>query len=175
MMRAKTTIRSLAESGNDISVVAEKANRELCEGNELNMFVTAWMAIMDLNTGDMKCINAGHEYPAVKHTGGEFEILKDKHRPPLGAVEDMVYEPYELHLDPGDCVYVYTDGIPEAIDPQEKMFTTDRIVEALNQKPNDTPQECMANVRSALDKFVQGEDAFDDQTMLCIVYHGKEN
>ena len=174
MMRAKTTIRSLAESGNDISVVAEKANRELCEGNELNMFVTAWMAIMDLNTGDMKCINAGHEYPAVKHTGGEFEILKDKHRPPLGAVEDMVYEPYELHLDPGDCVYVYTDGIPEAINTEEEQFGEERMLTSLNANKYLPMEGLLYSVKYDLDLFVGEADQFDDVTMLGFRYNGPQ-
>ncbi len=174
MMVSKTILKSNALLGISPSEILANVNQTICSNNPQEMFVTVWIGILELSTGIVTAANAGHEYPMILKNG-ESSMMKDKHGLVLGAMDGVPYQEYTFKMDPGDILYVYTDGIPEAIDPQEKMFTTDRIVEALNQKPNDTPQECMANVRSALDKFVQGEDAFDDQTMLCIVYHGKEN
>jgi hypothetical protein len=102
MMRSKTAIRGLAESGYEPDEIFYRVNNELCEGNDLNMFVTVWMGIIDLKTGDMKCLNAGHEYPTVMRKGSDYEILRDKHHLPLGAMKDMTYDNYMLHLEPGD-------------------------------------------------------------------------
>ena len=174
MMRSKTAIRSLAETGNELSEIFAKVNNELCEGNEINMFVTVWMGIIDLKTGDIKCINAGHEYPALMHKGGDYELLKDKHRPPLGVMEDLQYEEYELHLDPEDCLYVYTDGIPDAINLDEKQYGTGRMLTALNAFKDTSMEGMLAAVKSDIDAFVGEAEQFDDITMIGFRYAGPE-
>ena len=112
MMRAKTAIRNLAESGRAPSEILFRANNTLCDGNDAEMFVTAWIGIIDLGTGEMRCANAGHEYPVLMRAGGEYELFKDKHGLALAAMEDMRYREYEIQLNPGDRLFVYTDGIP---------------------------------------------------------------
>lgn len=90
-------------------------NRALCEENETNMFVTVWLGILDLNTGVMRCCNAGHEYPAVLRAGGRYKLMKDRHGLMLGTFDDNILTEYEIRLNPGDRIFVYTDGAAEAI------------------------------------------------------------
>ena len=174
MMRSKTAIRGLAESGLEPEEIFYRVNNELCEGNELNMFVTVWMGIIDLNTGDMKCLNAGHEYPAVMRKGGDYEIYRDKHRLPLGAMKGMTYKGYDMHLDPGDCLYVYTDGIPDAINIHEEEYGLERMLDALNVYKDASMEGLLQAVKADQDAFVGKADQFDDITMLGFRYNGPQ-
>ena len=174
MMRSKTALRGLAESGHEEEEIFYRVNNALCEGNDLNMFVTVWMGIIDLNTGDMKCINAGHEYPAIRRKGGAFEILKDKHHLPLGAMNDITFRSYDLHLDPGDFIYVYTDGIPDAINGSQEQYGLEGLLNALNTCGEETVEGLLHAVKADQDVFVDGADQFDDITMLGFRYNGPQ-
>ncbi len=172
MMRAKTAIRGLAESGQTPSQILYRANNTLCDGNEAEMFVTVWLGIIDLATGKMTCANAGHEYPTLMRAGGEYEALKDRHGPALAAMEDMPFREYELQLNPGDKLFVYTDGIPEAIDENVEQYGMDRLLEALNTVKDETMQDTLPAVRRHIQNFVGEADQFDDITMLGLHYKG---
>ena len=174
MMRSKTAIRSLAEGGIQPAEVFERVNSELCEGNEINMFVTVWMGIVDLTNGSMKCVNAGHEYPTLMRRNGDFELIKDKHRPPLGVMEGMKYEEYDMQLDPGDILFVYTDGVPEAINTSEEQYGTGRMIVELNENKEVPMQEMLLSVKEDLDGFVGKADQFDDITMLGFRFNGPQ-
>ena len=174
MMRSKTAIRGLAEAGYEPEGIFYRVNNELCEGNELNMFVTVWMGIIDLNTGDMRCLNAGHEYPTIRRKNGEYEIFKDKHRLPLGAMKDMTYTGYDLHLDPGDCLYVYTDGVPDAINVNEEQYGIERMCEALNTYKEASMEGLLRAVKYDIDDYVGEADQFDDITMIGFRYNGPQ-
>ncbi|MBR1737263.1 MAG: SpoIIE family protein phosphatase [Firmicutes bacterium] len=166
MMRSKTAIKSLAESGRSPSAIFERANDVLCEGNDADMFVTAWIGIVDLETGKVQCANAGHEYPAIKRADGKWELFKDKHSLALAAMEGMPFKDYEMQLNEGDKLFVYTDGVPEAIDKAEEQFGTDRMLEALNDAQNIGMKSILPFVRKRISNFVNGADQFDDITML---------
>ena len=174
MMRAKTAIRGLAEAGSEPAEVLMRANSLLCEGNEAEMFVTVWLGIADLRTGQMKCANAGHEYPAVMRAGGQYELLRDKHGLALAAMDGMKYREYELQLNPGDRIFVYTDGVPEAINSSMEQYGTERMIGALNAAGTGTLREALAAVQEDLAAFVGGENQFDDITMLNFTYIGSE-
>ena len=136
------------------------------------MFVTVWIGILDINTGIITASSAGHEYPVITNDQGLFEIFKDKHGMVVGGIEDAVYTDYELHMDIGSKLFVYTDGVPEATNAEQELFGTDRMVDALNKEPESEPLQILKNVRSAVDDFVQEEEQFDDLTMLCLQYNG---
>ena len=174
MMRAKTTIRNLAESGRAPSEIMFRANNTLCDGNDAEMFVTAWIGILDLNTGDMRCANAGHEYPMLMRAGGEYTLFKDKHGLALGAMEGMRFTEYEMKLNPGDRLFVYTDGVPEAINPEEQQYGTDRLTEKLNTMRQATMAETLPAVRADVADFAGKAEQFDDITMLGFAYYGAE-
>ena len=168
MMRSKTAIRSLAELGMGPAEILYKANNSLCEGNDAQMFVTAWVGILDIDTSIMKCANAGHEYPALSSKGGEFALYKDKHGVPLAAMEDVLYREYELEIGSGDKLFVYTDGIPEAINKDCEQYGSDRLVEKLNEVKDLPVEEILHEVREDIRKFAGEAEQFDDITMVGI-------
>ena len=136
------------------------------------MFVTIWLGILELSTGKLIASNAGHEYPAIMHAGGSFELFKDKHGIVVGGMEGVRYTDYEIQLSPGDKIFVYTDGVPEATDGDNNMFGVDRMLSALNLELDASPEKVLGNVRSAVDAFVKDAQQFDDLTMLCMQYKG---
>ena len=134
------------------------------------MFVTVWIGILEISTGKLTASNAGHEYPVLRQPDGRFELIKDEHGVMIGARKGMKYTEYELTLEKESKLFVYTDGVPEATDAQDNLYGMDRMVEALNQNPGDSPAEILFNVRRAVDGFVQDAEQYDDLTMLCIEY-----
>ena len=131
------------------------------------------MGILDLNTGRLVAANAGHEYPALMRRGCRFELLKDKHGLVLGALDEAVYDEYEIMMEPGSKIFLYTDGVPEASDENENMFGLERMIEALNREPEADPVGILGNVRDAVSIFTGAAEQFDDMTMLCIEYKGR--
>ena len=131
--------------------------------------------IIDLKTGKMQCANAGHEYPLLMPAGGDFEYVKDKHGLALAAMKGMRYKEYELQLNPGDRLFVYTDGIPEAIDENVKPYGPERLVRILNKVKNESISAVLPAVREDIAAFTGDADEFDDITMLGLVYHGAGN
>ena len=174
MMRGKTAIRSVAESGCSPAEVLCRANNALYEGNDAEMFITAWIGIIDLDTGLMRCANAGHEYPILMHAGGDYELFRDMHGLALAAMEGVRFKEYELQFEPGDRLFVYTDGIPEAINEQVEQYGTERMVKALNALKGETMRDMLPALRQDILDFVGDADQFDDITMLGFAYFGRE-
>ena len=174
MMISKTILQSCAMLGQSAAETLEKTNEAICANNQTEMFVTVWLGILEISTGKISCANAGHEYPAIKKADGNFELYKDKHGFVIGGMEGIRYTEYTLELEPGDRIFVYTDGVPEAADKDNKMFGTDRMLAALNTNPEVSVKELLANVRSGVSIFVKEAEQFDDLTMLCLEYRGSE-
>lgn len=173
MMFSKNIIANNAMLGKLPAKALEDANNSICKNNSEEMFVTVWLGILEISTGHVVAANAGHEYPAIKSADGGFELFKDKHGLVVGGMEGLRYREYELQLEPGSKIFVYTDGVPEATNADEEMFGTDRMIEALNTDPGAAPKQILKNVRSAVDDFVKDAEQFDDLTMLCLEYRGK--
>lgn len=155
--------------------ILEATNERICKNNKLDMFITVWLGILELSTGKILAANAGHEYPAVYRNGKGFELLKDKHGFVVGGMSGVHYKDYELTLKPGEALFLYTDGVPEATSADNELFGVERMTKALNIDPEGTPEEILANVQDAVDKFVDKAPQFDDLTMLCVRYHGSED
>ncbi len=168
MMISKTLIKSAAQSGLSPKAALEKVNSQLCENNEAEMFVTVWLGILEISTGRLKCANAGHEYPVIMRKGGEFELVKDKHGFVLAGMPSSRYREYELQLDRGDRLFVYTDGVPEATNAENELFGTDRMLDALNSDREAPCSQILPRVHQRMSEFVGQADQFDDITMLCI-------
>ena len=174
MMAASIYLQNSAAQGVTPAEILKKTNNYICSNNAADMFVTVWMGIMEISTGRLKAANAGHEYPAIQPVaGGDFELLKDKHSFVIGGMSDQEYHEYEIQLSQGTKIFLYTDGVPEATDSEEKMFGTDRMIDALNVDPNASPEQILKNVTAAVDDFVKDAEQFDDVTMLCLEYKGK--
>ena len=174
MMRAKTAVRGFAETGKTPAEIMRLTNNTLCEGNSAGMFVTVWVGIIDLTTGLMTCSNAGHEYPVLMRCGGAYEVLKDKHGLVLAGMEGVRFREYELQLHPGDKLFVYTDGIPEAIDKDIQQYGMERLVHILNAVKDEPMQTVLPAVRQDINAFVGEADQFDDITMLGFSYFGPQ-
>lgn len=168
MMISKTLLKSAAQSGLSPKAVLEKVNDQLCENNDAEMFVTVWLGILEISTGKMKCANAGHEYPAIMRKGGSFELFKDRHGFVLAGMEGARYREYELELDAGDRLVVYTDGVPEATNASNTLYGTDRMLRALNAAEGGSCRQLLEALHRDVDEFAGGADQFDDITMLCI-------
>ncbi len=173
MMASKIILQSVAMMGKSPAEILTKANEAICSNNEAQMFVTVWLGILELSTGKLTAANAGHEYPVIKHADGRFELFKDRHGFVIGGMEGARFREYELTLEPGCKLFVYTDGLPEATDNQEEMFGTERMLEALNSRPDCSPQEILQSVGEAVDAFVGSAEQFDDLTMMCLEYKGQ--
>ena len=173
MMASKVILQSCAMLGKSTAEILNKTNEALCSNNQVEMFVTIWLGILEISTGKIIAANAGHEYPALMKDG-KFALLKDKHGFVIGGMDGVRYKEYEIDLKPGDKLFVYTDGVPEATDSSNNMFGTERMITALNQDPGASPEKLLHNVRSAVDGFVKEAEQFDDLTMLCIEYKGPD-
>ncbi len=172
MMRAKAAIGNAARTGISTDQIMAQVNDFLCEGNDAEMFVSVWIGIIDVLTGDMQCSNAGHEYPILYRAGGQFELFKDKHTLVLAAMENAPVDAYSLKLHKGDRLFVYTDGAPEAINKRNEAYGTQRIVDKLNTLKEATEKDTLNAVYEDIAKFVGGAEQFDDITMMGFTYLG---
>ena len=173
MMASKIILQSCAMLGGSPAEILTKTNEAICSNNQEEMFVTVWLGILEISTGKLTAANAGHEYPVIRNAGGRFELFKDKHGFVIGGMSGAKYREYEIQMEPGSKLFLYTDGVPEATDADKNMFGTERMVDALNTEPEASPEVILKNVRSAVDGFVKEAEQFDDLTMLCIEYRGK--
>ena len=174
MVIAKTLIKNQALLGRDPSEILYNVNNQLCDGNEVEMFVTVWLAVVELSTGKGKAANAGHEHPCLCRKGGKYELVEYRHSPAVAVMEGMKFREHDFELRPGDKLFVYTDGVPEATSAQKELFGSERMLDALNQDPEAEPAQVLVNVRAAVDGFVKEAEQFDDLTMLCLEYNGPE-
>lgn len=172
MMASKIILQSVAMLGYAPAEILRRTNEAVCSNNEAEMFVTVWLGILELSTGKLTAANAGHEFPAIRQPGGVFELYKDKHGFVIGGMEGMRYKEYEIQLQPGSKLFVYTDGVAEATSAEEEMYGTERMIEALNADPDASPEEILKNVRAGVNAFVKDAEQFDDLTMLCVEYKG---
>ena len=173
MVIAKTLIKNHAMQGESPAEILANVNSQLCDGNEAEMFVTVWLAIVELSTGRGVAANAGHEHPAVCRGDGRFELVVYRHSPAVAAMEGIRFREHEFELHPGDRLYVYTDGVPEATDARNELFGTARMLDALNRDPSAAPEELLCAVRREIDAFVGDAPQFDDITMLSLHYKGE--
>lgn len=174
MMQSKTLLKSCAESGMSVEQVLTTANEKLCEGNDAGMFVTAWMGLLNVKTGLLTFANAGHNPPLVKQADGSFAYHKTRASFVLAGMEGIRYRKFELQLEPGDTIYLYTDGVTEATDAGEKLYGEERLLKLLNSQPIASSQSVCEAVKADVDAFVGEAEQFDDITMLCLTYHGSQ-
>lgn len=168
MVIAKTLLKNRAQMGDSPAKVLEVVNNQLCENNKAEMFVTVWFGVMQISTGKIVAANAGHEKPIIRKADGEFEIFKDKHGFVMGGMEGMKYKEYELEIEKGGCLFVYTDGVPEATSSDSELFGMERLVQVLNEEKDAPLPDILKSVKGSIDKFVKDAPQFDDITMLAL-------
>lgn len=174
MVIAKTLIKNEATMGSDPSGVFTKVNHMLCEGNENNMFVTAWLGILDTETGVLTYANAGHNPPVIKRGGSAFAYLKTRAGFVLGGMEGIKYRQQELQLEPGDRLFLYTDGVTEAEGVDGTFYGTDRLLEFLNAHRADGLEQVLKGLHEEIEAFADGMEQADDVTMMLMEYRQKK-
>lgn len=173
MMNSKTIIHSIAMMGISPAEILSKSNEVLCRNNQAEMFVTVWLGILELSTGKLVAANAGHEYPIIKEFGKESSVYKDVHGFVLGGMENVRFREYEMMLAPGTKLFLYTDGLTEAVNADQKMFGMERTLELLNRMEDSSPEKVINAMRAEVAEYTKGTSPFDDLTMLCLEYLGK--
>ena len=172
MMVSSALIRQTTAGQYSPAQILQSVNRQICARNPEEMFVTVWLGILEIATGKLTAANAGHEYPMLKRTGESFELLKDRHGLVVGAMDGVPYRDYEVKLEPGAKLFVYTDGVSEAVNESLVQFGTDRILESLRSSEEGTPREILEAVNHAVNEFAGDAPQFDDLTMMCVEYKG---
>jgi serine phosphatase RsbU (regulator of sigma subunit) len=174
MMESMALIRNRMMNGCDPATALEWVNRQLCQHNASKMFVTVWLAVLDIATGRGLACNAGHEPPALRRKGENFELLRYRHDFLVGGLPDTRYQNRAFELHPGDSLFVYTDGVPEATSGSGRLFAGERLEMTLNACQGCGPEEILRRVKGAVDAFVGDAEQFDDLTMMCLEYRGPE-
>jgi len=147
-------------------------NEQLCEGNDAGLFVTAWMGILEIDTGEFVFVNAGHNPPLLKRANGSFEWLKSHPGFVLAGMQGVRYRENRMKLDMGDLLYLYTDGVTEATDGNLELYGEKRLQEALNRQGKVPVRQLLTGIRQSIDHFVGDVEQFDDITMLGLEYRG---
>ena len=171
MVIAKTLIKNRALMGGSPAEILAYANEQLCEGNEAELFVTVWLAIVDIKTGKGLAANAGHEHPALRRADGQFELVMYRHSPAVATMEGLKFKEHEFELHHGDTLLCYTDGVTEATNKNNELFGNDRLLAALNKNPDAPVDEVIENVKEDIAAFVGDAPQFDDITMLCVHFN----
>lgn len=172
MMASMIILSNNAQMGKTPAQILQDTNTAICANNREEMFVTVWLGILEISTGRLIAANAGHEYPVIKNPDGTFELFKDKHGFVIGGMEGVKYKEYEIQMQPGSKLFLYTDGVPEATNGENELFGAARMLDALNGDTDASPQNTLENVRKAVDGFVKDAEQFDDLTMVCLEYKG---
>ena len=172
MVIAKTLIKNQAMMGDDPADILGKVNEQLCEGNDAMLFVTVWISILTISTGKGIAANAGHEHPVIRRAGGSYELVVYRHSPAVAAMEGMRFRQHSFELHPGDRLFVYTDGVPEATNAENELFGNERMLDVLNSQPDRKPHALLETMKREIDVFVGEAPQFDDITMLCLDYFG---
>ena len=174
MMRAKTELKGLTEMDRPLDEVFYQANNTLCDGNDAGMFVTAWQAKVDLITGRLQYVNAGHNPPLIRRAGGKFEYLHSKPNLVLAMMDNVPYQINEIQLEEGDTIFLYTDGVTESINHKLEQFGEERLLNILNTKDFFTNYDRCNYIYKKVVEFCDGEDQFDDISMVAFTLIKKD-
>ena len=168
MVIAKTLIKNYAQMGNPVNEVFNIVNRLLCDGNDAGLFVTAWMGLLELETGRFTYVNAGHNPPLFARNNGEFEYIKARPGFVLAGVDTVKYKLNEMMMMPGDRIFLYTDGVTEATDADNQLYGVERLIKFMNSHRTDSATDMLHELKADIDSFVGEAPQFDDVTMLML-------
>ncbi|MGN1339501.1 MAG: PP2C family protein-serine/threonine phosphatase [Oscillospiraceae bacterium] len=173
MVIAKTLLKNYAQSGAQPSDVFTTVNRLLCDGNDAGLFVTAWLGVLELTTGKLTYVNAGHNPPLIRQNGGEFTYLKSRAGFVLAGMETIKYRQNEITIAPGDRLFLYTDGVTEATNSQKQLYGEERLSAFMNSHTGENAEEILHDLKTDIYAFQGEAPQFDDITMLMLDYKKK--
>ncbi|NCC45951.1 MAG: HAMP domain-containing protein [Bacteroidia bacterium] len=172
MAVTRTLVRSISDKETSPSVIVETLNKSISQNNDSNMFVTFFLGILDLSNGILKYTNAGHNPPVIIKSNKESVMFEKTKYIPVGLFEDFKYGELSLQLDPGDKIFLYTDGVSEAEDCENNLFGEDALMDAIRMNINASPRELIGKMEEKVSAHVNGFSQSDDITMMTIVYNG---
>jgi len=170
MVIGKTLLKDHTRPGVSLGTVFSEVNNLLCSSNSEGMFITAFEGVLDLVTGEFCYVNAGHEVPYLCRKGEDFVPYRVRPGFVLAGMEDIRYREGSLQLEPGDSIFLYTDGIPEATDGKNEMYGSTRLTDILNSHRDKAPGDLLPEIKRDVEQFVKDAPQFDDITMLCLEY-----
>lgn len=173
MVIAKTLIKNYTQMDMEPSEVFTTVNHLLCDGNDAGLFVTAWMGVLEIETGKLTYVNAGHNPPLIKRAGGNFEYLRERTGFVLAGMDGIKYRQNIFDLHPGDRIFLYTDGVTESTNEHEELYGEERLQHFLNNHETGNTEEILDALRKDLRDFSNEAPQFDDITMLLLDYKGK--
>ena len=174
MVVTKTLIKNGAMAGQKPEDIFTSVNQQLCENNDAMMFVTAWMGVLNIATGTLTYVNAGHEPPLLRQGDASVTPLKSKPGFVLGGLEDIAYGSETITLMPGDSLFLYTDGVTEATNAELNLYGEKRLRETLDSTGPDSPNKMLEEVSRDIGRFVGDAPQFDDITMLAVTFQEAE-
>lgn len=172
MAVTRTLLRSVANRSLAANEIVSAVNKTLSLNNESNMFVTFFLGILDIRSGELSYCNAGHNPPVLIRAAGEQRFFNLTKAIPLGLFDSHGYVCERIQLERGDRIFLYTDGVTEAEDSDNKLFGDDSLLLAIREHPQASPRELIDYVNNAVAKHVNGNVQSDDLTMMCISYYG---
>ncbi len=177
MVIAKTLIKNHMQLGKTPAEVFTAVNEQLCENNDAGMFVTAFMGVLDFSNGNFVYVNAGHNAPLIQKANGEFQWLKARPGFVLAGMEGMRYRQAELNLQEGDVFFTYTDGVTEALNPAQALYSDCRLIDTLNAEAAKglSVEELVHYIQNDVSAFADGAEQADDITMLALKYIGGDS
>ena len=174
MMVTNILINERLLTGNSVKDALTIINKRIFAHNVANMFVTVWLGKLNLKTGVLTYTNAGHNDPIICKNNSNFELLKSPHNLVVGAMGDVIYSEQKVKLNKGDKLFLYTDGINEAINTKNELYGINNLIKTLNDNKNMSCQTIIDNVKKSVFTFAGEAPQFDDMTMLCLEYNGGE-
>ena len=172
MVKTMYLIENHAKFNEDLSQVLEKVNNLADERNDEELFVTIWLGKLNLKTGKLSYVNAGHNQPLIKHDSNNFEYMKTHPNLVIGGMEGIQYNEHEINLNAGDMIFLYTDGVTEANDNYNGFYGENRLKETINNNKNKKLNDIINEITEDIDKFCNNSEQYDDITMLIIKYNG---
>ena len=178
MVVAKTVLQNnmlLLKKAEALGEVMARANDRLCRDNEEDMFVTVFMGLLNIKTGEFRYVNAGHNRPLLRCGANGFDWLPKADTCMIGIMEGLEFPVRKLQLNPGDCLFLYTDGVTEAMDPGGNLFTEGKLKDLLGTDPGEMEtKDILALVSQAVKAHAGEAEQSDDVTMLGLLYKGQE-
>lgn len=173
MVKTKYLIENHTKFSADLSQVIEKVNNLAYERNNEELFVSAWLGKLNLKSGKLSYVNAGHSLPLIKHDSNDFEYLDTQPDPHMGVTEDIEYNEYEIDLNAGDMIFLYTDGITKSNNNDDELYDENRLKEMVNENKNEKLSHIITEINDDIDKFCGSNEQNDDIAMLILKYNGQ--
>lgn len=172
MVKTMYLIENHSKFNDDLSEVVGKVNNLAYERNDEELFVTTWIGKLNLKSGKLSYVNAGHNQPLIMHDSDNFEYMDTRPNLVIGGMDDIRYQEHEIDLNAGDMIFLYTDGITEANDSYSEFYGADRLKEIINKNKNEELGDIIGEINKDIEGFCNNSEQFDDITMLIIKYKG---